>query len=63
MGLLGVGAAAFGRVRLGEFLALVASVGARVQLTRAHIVVEGLDEVAQLTPFAATTSLGVEWVL
>lgn len=57
------GAAALGRVRLGEFLALIASVGAQVELSRPRLVIEGLGDVDQLAPFALTTSTAVEWSL
>jgi hypothetical protein len=57
------GAAALGRLELSELFALVASVGLQVEATRAHVVVEGLREVAHLSPVSVTTNLGLEWSL
>lgn len=62
-GMFSAGAAALGRLELSELFALVASVGLQVEATRAHVVVEGLREVAHLSPVSVTTNLGLEWSL
>ena len=57
------GGAVFAKLRLGEFLALFASVGAQVETSRPRLTVDGLGDIAKLSPFAATSSLGLEWIL
>ena len=52
-----------GRVQLADFFALVASLGLQLEATRAHVVVEGLREVAELAPLSVTTHAGIEWSL
>ncbi|MGC4090003.1 MAG: hypothetical protein QM756_19365 [Polyangiaceae bacterium] len=60
---LGAGASALARLRLGRSVALVASAGGQVELTRPHAVIEGLGEVTQVAPFALVVNGGLEWAL
>lgn len=57
------GVAALGRLRIAEVLSLVAWVDLHVETSRAQIVVDGLSQVAELSPFAVTTSMALEWSL
>jgi hypothetical protein len=57
---LGVGAVAHWYAR--ESLALFAGVSGYLELARPHLVIDGLGEVAQLGPVAASASAGLEWI-
>jgi hypothetical protein len=58
---LGVGGAA--HFYATESLAFFVTLAGYVELARPRLVIEGLGEVGQLTPFAGGLGLGVEWIL
>jgi hypothetical protein len=55
------GVGAVGSLLLGNSWAIVVHVGGQTELSRSRIVIEGLGQVTQLSPFAFAASAGVEW--
>lgn len=57
------GAGAVARWEALRSVALIVSLGAQLQASRPHIVIDGVGEIDQLAPFAVTVSAGPEWSL
>ncbi|MES1183940.1 MAG: hypothetical protein ABUL60_08995 [Myxococcales bacterium] len=58
---LSTGAAFQGSLALSKTLAIFADVGARVQLSRPVIAIDGLGDLRQLRPIGLSSGLGLEW--
>jgi hypothetical protein len=55
------GAVFQGSLAMSKTLALFADVGARVEMSRPVIAIEGLGDVRQLRPIGLTSAVGLEW--